>query len=166
MGDFNSTIPTFTVGKLRASDMVTMANFASAVTGASTSYTPTLTNLTLGNGTMLANYRRLGKWVEPFKFKFTLGSTSAVGTGPQFTLPTGMTPTSFYSVNNDPVCDVLLTQTGVTNARGIGLWNSTNSTIQIFYFNTATTIANVTATAPWTWATGHIISVIGHIEIA
>lgn len=50
------------------------------------SFTPTLANLTLGNGTVTANYIQMGKTVI-CRIKFVLGNTSAVGTGPTFTLP-------------------------------------------------------------------------------
>lgn len=51
-----------------------------------TSWTPTTANLTLGNGTITALYKQVGKSVI-FRINFTLGSTSAVGTGPTFTVP-------------------------------------------------------------------------------
>jgi hypothetical protein len=51
-----------------------------------TTWTPTLTNLTLGNGTVTARYRQIGKTIEAY-FRFALGSTSAVGSGPTFSLP-------------------------------------------------------------------------------
>lgn len=51
-----------------------------------TSYTPTLTNLTLGNGTVTATYKQVGKTVF-FRIEFLLGSSSAVGTTPSFTPP-------------------------------------------------------------------------------
>jgi len=50
------------------------------------SYTPTYTNLTVGNGTHASYYRQLGKNVE-VRIKFTFGSTSAMGTLPTATLP-------------------------------------------------------------------------------
>ena len=41
-------------------------------------WTPTLTNLTLGNGAVVARYQLAGDTCN-FRFRFTLGSTSAVG---------------------------------------------------------------------------------------
>src|SRR5690348_3539726 len=55
-------------------------------TAAWVAWVPTLTNLTLGNGTQVANYRQVGKTVD-FIWTLLLGSTSAVGTVPSFTLP-------------------------------------------------------------------------------
>jgi len=48
-----------------------------------TSYTPTTTNITVGNGTVTAAYARYGKTIFG-RFNFTLGSTSAMGTDPKF----------------------------------------------------------------------------------
>ena len=73
-----------------ANDLVLSADSAEATglkyTGGWTSYTPTLTNLTLGNGALTARWRQIGKMVD-VRFTFQLGSTSAVGNDPTFTLP-------------------------------------------------------------------------------
>jgi hypothetical protein len=50
------------------------------------SYAPTYTNLTIGSGTVVANYFRTGKKVR-VRWTFVLGSGSAVGTIPEITLP-------------------------------------------------------------------------------
>src|SRR5262245_14617589 len=87
MGVYTNTPPTFLAGELPDADKFTeISNFMTATVGAWTTWTPTLANLTLGNGTVTAKYRRLGKTVD-YRFKFVLGSTSAVGTSPRFTLP-------------------------------------------------------------------------------
>lgn len=49
-------------------------------------YTPTLSNMTKGNGTIVAKYFRTGKHCH-VRFRFTLGTTSAIGTYPSFTMP-------------------------------------------------------------------------------
>lgn len=49
-------------------------------------WNPTLANLTLGSGSVDARYIRIGRTVH-YRFLFTLGAGSAVGTGPNFTLP-------------------------------------------------------------------------------
>lgn len=49
-------------------------------------YTPTLTNLTLGSGTSVGKYKRSGKDCE-IDYVFTLGAGSAVGSNPEVTLP-------------------------------------------------------------------------------
>jgi hypothetical protein len=50
------------------------------------SYTPTLTNLTVGNGTLSAKYMRQSK-ICTVRFVFTFGTTSSMGTDPTLSLP-------------------------------------------------------------------------------
>lgn len=57
------------------------------------SYTPTLTNITLGNGTITAAYNLIGKNLF-IRFRFAGGSTSSLGTGPKFSIPSGLTITN------------------------------------------------------------------------
>lgn len=89
-------------GKLNTNNSVVTANITDAAatpaklvagTGASwawQAWTPTLTNLTLGNGTQVATYTQIGKTVVG-RWSFTLGTTSTVGTGPTFSLPVAAT---------------------------------------------------------------------------
>lgn len=64
------------------------------------SYTPTLTNLTLGNGTSSGYWRRVGDSIE-INYSFKLGSTSSVGAAPTFSIPSGLTfDTSKYTSPN------------------------------------------------------------------
>ena len=52
-----------------------------------TSYTPTVTNITLGNGTLVGKYHQIGKTVHLY-VKLTFGSTTSFsGSNPGFTLP-------------------------------------------------------------------------------
>lgn len=50
------------------------------------SWTPTYTNLTVGNGTVKARYVQIGKTVH-FRFWFDLGTTSSIGNDTKFSLP-------------------------------------------------------------------------------
>jgi hypothetical protein len=50
--------------------------------GAWVSYTPTLTNMTLGNGTVTAAYAQIGKTIH-VRFRFVLGSTSSIAASGQ-----------------------------------------------------------------------------------
>jgi hypothetical protein len=54
--------------------------------GGWTSFTPTVTNITTGNGTYACNYQVIGKTVNLY-FKFTFGSTSAISGVPSFPVP-------------------------------------------------------------------------------
>lgn len=73
---------------------VTNAKLATGVGqpgGAWTAWTPTWTNLTVGNGTVVASYTQIGKTVK-VAVSFLLGTTSAIGTAPTINLP--VTPKS------------------------------------------------------------------------
>lgn len=71
-----------TTAKL-ASEAVTSPKIASE---AWTSYTPSLTNGTVGSGTLTAAYYRVGRLIN-FKILWTLGAGSAVSGAITFTLP-------------------------------------------------------------------------------
>lgn len=122
------------------------------------SYTPTLTNMTLGNGTLAAKYIQIGKTVF-VRFKFTLGSTSAVGTGPYFTLP--VTAHSDYAgSDNGEVyqASVSLIDASTTYYPG-ALMHRDASTALIRKVDSSANISGITATTPFTWATADFISI-------
>lgn len=111
-------------------------------------YTPTLSNLTLGNGTILATYTQIGKTVH-VRIRFTLGSTSAVTGSASFSLP--VAPNGFAYGSG-------VLNTGVNQA-AISVISGTN--VAINAIDTATaygTMRSTTATLPGTWATGHTMS--------
>ena len=108
-------------------------------------YTPTLTNVTIGNGTRIGRYARIGKTVCGY-VKFTLGSTSSVTGRILISLPS--TPNTndavtFYGTFLDAgVANYL----GMFEAIGTEIYTSgifTNGT----YANGAAT----SATVPFTW---------------
>ena len=69
-------------------------------TGAWTSFTPTLTNMVLGNGTASAKYCQIGKVVFVF-FSFVFGSTSTMSNYPGVTLP--IAPVAYAGLLNGNV---------------------------------------------------------------
>lgn len=118
-------------------------------------YTPTLTNLTLGNGTMSAKYVRVNKFIFG-QIKVNFGSTTVMGTSPTFTLPvTGA------AVIGDVTSHVYLLDSGVAFYLASALTSTT--TITPIALNTAgtylTNSSNFTATVPFTWATNDFISI-------
>ena len=127
-----------------------------------TAWTPTLTNLTLGNGTMAAAYTRTGRTVH-YRFKFTLGSTSTVGTNPIFTVPVNMA--GAYG-GDDPVGDGSIRDASAGITWRIQPWWASASTLYLLHYAAAGTAAVITATAPFTWATGDVIRASGSYEAA
>jgi hypothetical protein len=122
--------------------------------------------LTLGDGTSVATYARDGRTIH-FRWKFTLGSTSAVGTNPEFTLPVAMagapgiadTPAavvSFLDANVPDVYPGMLLPLSTTNMRirrvRADLTNATS--------------ADCSSTTPFTWTTSDVIYCAGTYEAA
>ena len=119
------------------------------------SYTPALTNITLGNGVLSAKYVRVNKFIFG-QIKFVLGSTSAIGSTPTFGLPvTGAT------VVGEAPCQVYCLDSGVAFYFAGGLMGTT--VITPVTMQTAgtylTNSSNFTATVPFTWATNDYISI-------
>lgn len=160
MGAWTGTVPTFVAGEiLPAEDLATLASIASAQTGAPGTWVPTLTNLTLGSGTLKATYRQVGKWVD-YHFRFVFGAGSAVGTDPSFTLPA--TPSADYpteSFGTFPGRVHLLDAT--TAGRPGALTRTGSATVAIGQINATPAVAQVTATSPWTWTTNDSLIVDG-----
>jgi len=112
-------------------------------------YTPTLFNMTLGDGTLACAYARIGKTVI-CRISFVLGSTSAMGTGPAFSLPV-----TAAASNVSPV-SVLIVDSGTTSYSGFAYLSSTTSVV-ITVLNATATYLNyvtITSTVPMTWVVG------------
>ena len=125
--------------------------------GAMRSWTPTLTNMTQGNGTVVARYTRVGRMVT-YKFQFTLGSTSSVGTNPTFSVPVTA------ATQNDLDMNVARLWDNSPFNRYIG-WavGATTSTVQVGE-NALGNYTSITSTSPMTWATGDYFYVSGTYE--
>lgn len=129
------------------------------------SWTPTWTNLTIGNATVDAKFSLSGK-VLFFRLKLTWGnSTSSTGTGNRFSLPVNMA-----SAYNDNDMIGIGTSLDVGSAAYItwARWG-TSSTLDALIGSAGGTFVgqnNVTSTAPFTWATGDILQTTGSYEIA
>ena len=123
-------------------------------------YTPTLTNLTLGNGILDFSYSRDREYIEVYGF-FQMGSTSVMGTIPRFSFPSGLLPdtTNHNGGQNYGYC-YLTDQDNINNRNGGQIRLSSNDMIIIVEFG-----GNVTATLPFTWATNDSISFSAKIKI-
>ena len=131
--------------------------------GAWTSYTPTLSNITLGNGTLDFEYVKLGKSVF-VRGTFTMGSTSAMSTGPGFSLP--VTAVSYSDRLIVGTCGVL--DSGTEQYYGaIALTSTTVASCRI-YSVTGSNIrtAAIQSTVPMTWTTSDMLTVHFNYEAA
>jgi hypothetical protein len=117
-----------------------------------TTWTPTLYGLTLGNGAVTARYRQIGKTIEAY-FKFSFGSTSAVTTGPAFSLPANQAVSSVsgtcaydkFGVGHGPMNYLLISNVCYILALNAG--------------GTYLTYSVPSATVPVTWGTNDSIIV-------
>jgi hypothetical protein len=108
----------------------------------------------LGNGTLNGTYLQIGKLVV-YTINLTIGSTTTIGSGAMtLTVPVaspGLGPQGNTSV-------IMFHSGSGTFYRG----NALNSSVTVFVLvDNASPMASVTATNPFTWATGDTIQVTG-----
>jgi hypothetical protein len=130
--------------------------------GAWTSYTPTWTNLTVGNGTLVARYCQVGK-VVTVMIRLTFGSTTAVTGG---YVQVGAPVTS--AVSAGALGNAYMLDNGVADYPGLVKQDGTTA-FAIQPINAAGTYAalgNLTATTPFTWGSGDILNVYFNYEAA
>jgi hypothetical protein len=125
--------------------------------GAYTDYSGsiTFTNFTLGNGTVVARYTQVQDFVHYWGL-ITLGSTSSVGTAPRLTLPV----TAANTTNNNFSSNVWYENPGVQNNVGVitTIISGTEAYFNVFLTSGSYGAATaLTATVPFTWATGDLI---------
>lgn len=114
------------------------------------SWTPTWTNLTVGNGNVVAKYVQTGKKVT-CRILFTFGSTSAISGDVAFTLP--VTANAGYSGAAQHACGNIYMVAGST---AIGVFLVPNTTQAFVEVQTAggtyVAINPLSSTVPFTWA--------------
>jgi hypothetical protein len=124
-------------------------------------YSPTLSNMTLGNGTTEARYRQLGNTVDVV-FKFTLGTTSSISAFPTITLPVNAKYTGVMIGNNSYI------DSGTTYYVGRNLVASA-STVWFGADNasaTYLTVGTLTSSVPFTWGSTDVIFATMSYEVA
>lgn len=116
-----------------------------AIGDAWTSYTPTLSNWTLSNGTLAGYYMQAGKLVIG-RIEYTVGSSDTKSGGPVFALPAA----TAAAKAGLPLGRAYLfdTSAGTKNYRNVVQNGSTG----VFMADDSDT--RLSPTAPWTWATG------------
>lgn len=113
-------------------------------------YTPTYQNLTVGNGTVFAEYWKAGKLVV-VSWRFIMGSTSSVGTNVRVSFP--VTPGGVNNVTWWPHGLAAFHEVGVQVLFGKVIHDSGWMSPRVS--NTAGTyesMTQVSATVPFTWA--------------
>jgi hypothetical protein len=126
--------------------------------GAWKSFTPSWTNLTVGNGTNVGSYAIHGKTCV-FRTTLTFGSTTSISGAVSYTLPvTAATYSDISWIGN-----VRLKSAG---GGFLGLINSSGSIVVLNAASTYLATNNLSSTVPATWTTGDTIVVTAVYEIA
>lgn len=127
------------------------------------SFTPTFTNLSLGNGTLTAKYTVVGK-ICLFKITVLFGSTTAVSGAVSATLP----QTAATFIGSSPnIGNATLLDTGTALFAGPVYMTSTTQ-INVRVYNAASTYLSATqlsATIPHTWANTDELVINGTYEL-
>jgi hypothetical protein len=130
-------------------------------TGGWTTYTPTVTNLTVGNGTLNARYCKIGKLVTVY-LDFKMGSTSVMGSGPSISLPINAVTNN---VNYQFVGEIL--DNGTQDYQGAILMNTTSAFLYVsIAFLTHVQPSALNSSAPMVWTTNDGFQFIFSYEVA
>lgn len=165
----NTTVPAsaFVDGVVvPASQMNEIRTAFTGIQAARAAWTPTWTNATVGNGTVIARYRQVGKTID-YSLTFVLGSTSTISGSLAFTLPVQILTTGYVAGSSVVGSAFLLDSSVGTASRSGGtvfVVGTGANTVGIVADNSAP--GTVAAAVPWTWAVGDSLSVTGVYEAA
>lgn len=131
-------------------------------------WSPTLTNFTLGNGTLVSKYIQIGKTIH-FRVSLILGSTSSVTGDVSISLPAATSasyvPTVYNQIGTASFND---NSAGGQIINGGLAWTSTTAANIIIFTATGTyvTEAVLSAAAPFAWATSDTMFLTATYEAA
>ena len=132
---------------------------ANQLMGTYTSYTPTFTNVTAGNGTSTGAYCRVNNFVHYYG-SFTLGTTSSVTAGILINLPININA-DMATVSQVFGMMEFHDVSAVTTYGGQARYVASASSLTVSVLNAAGAylqVQNANATVPFTWTTGDIIN--------
>ena len=157
-------------GTIKPNHLVTSSSTAN--TWAWDTYTPTLANTTLGNGTVVGKYIKIGRFVQ-FYASFRLGTTSAVGTAPTVTLPVTASATAFDAGSGSVRIGISsFEDNAISSHEGFTLIAATTASATVavpIVITTGGTYAStsaITALIPFTWGTSDVLRITGSYESA
>ena len=134
------------------------------INGTWSTYTPTYTNFTLGNGTVdVARYSQVGK-IVCLALQITMGTTSSVTGLIRISLPVTAASTATNTLQGG--CQ--LNDSGSAIYSGVSALSSTTQ-VALYTLNSSATYltrANTSATVPHTWASTDVFSALIFYEAA
>lgn len=134
--------------------------------GAWQDWTPTWTNVS-GGTTTYAKYIQIGKTVH-YRLKYTMAGANISGSA-SFTIPVAAFSDASNSASKTPVGTAVYYDTNGGWIRGIAYLSSSTTVATLTTESVSSTypsLATVTATVPFTWASGDTINVSGSYEAA
>lgn len=143
-----------TTSQILSKASATDLDFTWVAGGDRVAFTPTLTNITLGNGTNTAHYVQINKFVF-VEGKITFGSTTSITGLPKATLPVTAAIAGESVMTNCHYADF-----GTTGYVGFVYFDST-TTVSFYVQNvgsTYPTFTSLSSTVPHTWAVNDYIS--------
>ena len=155
-------------GKLNTANSVVTASYTDgsilpehlvAATGTSwawQSWSPSYTDISVGNGTVVAQYSQVGKSVN-FLWSLVAGTTTTIASG--FTISLPVTASSTFNVAQLPIGTALLRDVSVPVV--YGGWTSVDSSTTVCTVRWNDGTANISGTFPITEAVGDIMNVCG-----
>jgi hypothetical protein len=130
--------------------------------GAWTTWSPSVSSFTVGNGSQVARYCQIGKTVF-FEYSFTLGSTSTVTGLPVISLPVNYKGSLVFA----PVGSVECEDKDVALYWGRAVIQASSNNLLVYLDRTDGTYDRdgyITATVPFTWGTNDRFFVCGTYE--
>lgn len=163
MTTFTGTIPTIASGDTTTvpTNLATYRDALKALSEAQTAWTPTYTNITIGNAVVSAKYLQVGKFVRGH-LNIVFGSTSSFGAGsllsslpvaPHASIATGHPVGHCYFLDNS----------AGSASRTIGSMVTSGGNV---FFVTNATGGTVSNTVPWTWAVSDVLACTFEYEAA
>lgn len=137
-----------------------------ALAGSWTTWTPTYSNFTIGNGTVTARYTQIGKLVV-FYFNWVWGSTSSID-GANATISAPVEASSSYPDGDMPLGTARYQETGTAARMGYVRLETTTTLRPVVNSATTTYVrdAGITSTVPFTWGNTDVMSLQGVYEAA
>lgn len=131
-----------------------------------TTWSPTWTGITVGNGTTTAQYCQIGKVVH-YKISFLVGSTTTMTSIPNFTLPV-TSATNIGTLGASPVGQVRFLDTGTVQFAGdVDPQSTTVCRVLVFQANANfVQLSGTNTTTPHTWANTDELNITGWYRAA
>jgi hypothetical protein len=126
------------------------------------SYTPTFSNFTVGNATVVGRYQQIGKLVNVY-VKITWGSTTSSGNYPLASYPASLTPANTYYYSGD----CIMRDIGVNDYVGQVLIDNTGLLFcSVYTAGTWGALGVINGSTPATWTTNDIWVLTASYEAA